>query len=59
MVRTHTVIGFLARPAHGGNYNKTGWELIGYDDSLNHEPPFGYYDAQPLTLPSGVKENLP
>lgn len=46
MVRTHTVIGFLTRPAHGGNYNKIGWKLIGYDDSLNHRPPFGYYDAQ-------------
>ena len=47
-VRTHTVIGFFSRPAHGGNYNKIGWKLIGYDDSLNHKPPFGYYDAQPL-----------
>jgi len=46
-VRTHTVIGFLARPVHGGNYEKAGWKLIGYDDSLNHKPPFGYYDAQP------------
>ena len=26
---------------------KIGWKLIGYDDSLNHKPPFGYYDAQP------------
>ena len=47
IVRTHTVIGFLARPVHGGNYEKAGWKLIGYDDSLNHKPPFGYYDAQP------------
>ena len=47
MVRTHTVIGFFARPVHGGNYDKIGWKLIGYDDSLNHKPPFGYYDAQP------------
>jgi hypothetical protein len=47
LVRTHTVIGLLARPAHGGNYDKIGWNLIGYDDSLNHKPPFGYYDAQP------------
>jgi len=45
-VRTHTVIGFFSRPVHGGNYNKIGWKLIGYDDSLNHKPPFGYYDAQ-------------
>jgi gluconate 2-dehydrogenase gamma chain len=46
-VRTHTVIGFFARPEHGGNHDKIGWKLIGYDDSLNHKPPFGYYDAQP------------
>jgi gluconate 2-dehydrogenase gamma chain len=59
MVRAHTVIGFLARPVHGGNYNKIGWKLISYDDSLNHKPPFGYYDAQPATPPSGVKEKLP
>lgn len=46
-VRTHTVIGFFARPVHGGNYDKIGWKLIAYDDSLHHKPPFGYYDAQP------------
>jgi gluconate 2-dehydrogenase gamma chain len=47
MVRTHTVIGFFARPEHGGNFEKIGWKLIGYEDSLNHKAPFGYYDAQP------------
>jgi gluconate 2-dehydrogenase gamma chain len=46
-VRTHTIIGFFASPVHGGNHDKIGWALIGYDDSLNHKPPFGYYDAQP------------
>ena len=46
-VRTHTVLGFFSRPVHGGNYDKVGWKLIGYDDSLNFKPPFGYYDAQP------------
>lgn len=46
-IRTHTVIGFFASPVHGGNQDKVGWQLIGYDDSLNHRPPFGYYDAQP------------
>jgi gluconate 2-dehydrogenase gamma chain len=50
-VRTHTIIGFLARPVHGGNYDKIGWKLIGYDDSLNHKPPFGYYDALPQPRP--------
>jgi len=46
LVRTHTVTGFFASPIHGGNYNKVGWKLVNYDDSLNHKPPFGYYDAQ-------------
>jgi hypothetical protein len=45
-VRNHAVIGFFASPVHGGNFNKAGWKLIGYDDSLNHKQPFGYYDAQ-------------
>ena len=45
-VRTHTIIGFFASPVHGGNQDKIGWKLIGYDDSLNFRPPFGYYDAQ-------------
>jgi len=47
LVRTHTITGFFASPIHGGNYNKVGWKLVNYDDSLNHKPPFGYYDAQP------------
>jgi gluconate 2-dehydrogenase gamma chain len=47
LVRTHTVTGFFAAPVHGGNANKVGWKLVNYDDSLNHKPPFGYYDAQP------------
>jgi gluconate 2-dehydrogenase gamma chain len=46
LVRQQTVIGFFARPVHGGNFDKVGWKLIGYDDSLNFKPPFGYYDAQ-------------
>jgi len=47
LVRTHTITGFLANPIHGGNANKIGWKLVGYDDSLHHMPPFGYYDALP------------
>ena len=47
LVRTHTITGFFASPVHGGNYNKAGWKVVGYDDSLNHKPPFGYYDARP------------
>ena len=47
LVRTHTISGFFASPVHGGNAGKVGWKLVGYDDSLNFKPPFGYYDALP------------
>ena len=47
LVRTHTITGFFASPVHGGNHDKVGWQLVGYEDSLYHEAPFGYYDALP------------
>jgi gluconate 2-dehydrogenase gamma chain len=47
LVRTHTITGFFAAPVHGGNANKVGWKLVNYNDSLNHKPPFGYYDGLP------------
>lgn len=53
LIRNHTVIGFFARPEHGGNFEKIGWKLIDYNDSLNHKPPFGYYDAQALAVRKG------
>jgi gluconate 2-dehydrogenase gamma chain len=44
-VRNHTIIGMFSSPAHGGNYDQAGWKLIGFEDTLNFKPPFGYYDA--------------
>jgi gluconate 2-dehydrogenase gamma chain len=44
LLRTHTVMGFLADPARGGNRGEVGWKLIGFDDSPAFAPPFGYYD---------------
>jgi len=44
-VRDHTVLGMFASPQWGGNYNKVGWKLIDFEDTLNFKPPFGYYDA--------------
>lgn len=46
LLRTHTVLGFLGNPSYGGNRGKAGWKLIGFDDRMVFEPPFGYYDAQ-------------
>lgn len=53
---THTVMGFLADPARGGNRGEVGWKLIGFDDSPAFAPPFGYYDRDyPGWLPPGGK----
>jgi gluconate 2-dehydrogenase gamma chain len=46
LVRMHTIIGFLAKPAYGGNHNQAGWKLIGFEDRMTYEPPFGYYDSE-------------
>lgn len=46
LVRLHTIMGFLARPEYGGNYNQAGWKLIGFEDQMIYEPPFGYYDSE-------------
>jgi len=45
-VRVHTIMGFLANPEYGGNYNNIGWKTIGFEDQFFYEPPFGYYDAE-------------
>jgi gluconate 2-dehydrogenase gamma chain len=44
LLRTHTVIGFMADPEYGGNRDKAGWKLIGFEDRSAFRPPFGYYD---------------
>jgi gluconate 2-dehydrogenase gamma chain len=50
-VRMHTIIGMFASPAHGGNFNEVGWKLIGFDDDLAFQPPYGYYDAHSAPWP--------
>jgi gluconate 2-dehydrogenase gamma chain len=46
LLRTHTLWGFIGSPSHGGNHSKVGWKHIGFDDRMQFQPPFGYYDAQ-------------
>ena len=43
-MRTYTVMGLLSSPVYGGNRDKLGWKLVGFDDRHAWEPPFGYYD---------------
>ena len=41
-----THCGMFAMPHWGGNRDKAGWKLIGFDDRHAWQPPFGHYDAQ-------------
>jgi hypothetical protein len=43
-VRRLTVLGMIASPKYGGNYNGLGSKLIGVEDRHVWAPPFGYYD---------------
>jgi len=45
-VRVHTIVGFFANPEYGGNQEKIGWNLIGFEDKFAWEPPFGHYDRE-------------
>jgi gluconate 2-dehydrogenase gamma chain len=44
-LRFLTVAGMFCDPSHGGNRDRVGWKLIGFEGSMGTQPPFGYYDA--------------
>lgn len=46
LLRTHTVMGFLAAPQWGGNQGMVGWAHIGLEHKMAFQPPFGFYDAE-------------
>lgn len=46
LVRQHTIMGFFSHPKYGGNSDKMGWKLIGFEDAYVFQPPFGHYDGQ-------------
>jgi gluconate 2-dehydrogenase gamma chain len=43
-LRQLTMAGMFSHPEHGGNYEKAGWKLIGYEDRYSWTAPFGFYD---------------
>jgi gluconate 2-dehydrogenase gamma chain len=45
-MRFFTMFGMFALPRYGGNVDKVGWRLIGFDDRYTWAPPFGDYDAE-------------
>ena len=38
------ISGMFADPKYGGNVNKSGWKLLGFDDQFSWAAPFGWYD---------------
>jgi hypothetical protein len=44
--RLLTLCGMFSNPAYGGNRDKLGWKLIGFEDQHIFEPPFGWYDRE-------------
>jgi hypothetical protein len=44
--RMLTLLGMFTSPKYGGNYEGSGWKLMGFEDRHIFAPPFGYYDAE-------------
>jgi gluconate 2-dehydrogenase gamma chain len=44
-LRYLTIAGMFSHPSHGGNRDRVGWQLLGFDDRHSWQPPFGFYDA--------------
>jgi len=45
-MRLLTLVGMFSLPSYGGNTDRVGWQLIGFDDRFVWQPPFGDYDAE-------------
>jgi Gluconate 2-dehydrogenase subunit 3 len=46
LTRMLTVLGMFTSPKYGGNFQGSGWKLMGFVDQHAFAPPFGYYDAE-------------
>lgn len=46
--RTLVLAGVFADPLWGGNQDRVGWELLGFQHQPTYQPPFGHYDAELL-----------
>lgn len=46
LIRFLTLVGMFSHPSYGGNRDRMGWKLLGFDDRHAWIPPFGYYDAE-------------
>ena len=44
VARLLVVLGFSSNPEYGGNRDKVGWQVFGFQDEFRFQPPFGAYD---------------
>ncbi len=44
-LRFLTIAGTFSLPEYGGNRDRLGWKIIGFEDRHMWMPPFAYYDA--------------
>lgn len=51
-IRLFTLVGLFSLPSYGGNADKVGWQVIGFEDRFAWQPPFGDYDAAVARDPS-------
>jgi gluconate 2-dehydrogenase gamma chain len=45
LARTMTILGTFTNPEYGGNYDKIGWKLLGFEDQFFFKSPYGFYDS--------------
>lgn len=45
-VRALTLLGMFSSPKYGGNFQGSGWKMMGFADQHAFTPPFGYYDRE-------------
>lgn len=45
-VRTLTLLGMFTSPKYGGNFQGSGWKMMGFADQHAFTPPFGHYDRE-------------
>jgi hypothetical protein len=55
-LRMLTIVGTLCSPSYGGNFEGTGWKLMGFKDQHVFTAPFGYYDRDYPGFASGQTE---
>jgi len=46
LVRSHSIMGYLSHPSHGGNRGEVGWKAVGFQNHGIWQAPFGWYDQE-------------